>query len=140
MFKKIISLSLCVFLTWNIPVSAYAQASRMSQPAMKDDTGLRWIPWLSAGTQIWNAVIRIDPKFKEVIGTGETVAVAITDIDYDGRNDIILNFWGNDGCGVDGCLYLVLKANNSRSKFGYIAKHFELQGRGVNIDGRYLVP
>lgn len=124
--------ALVVSCVITLPTSVSAQAT---QHAVEKD-GFHWIPWLSAGDQIWRATLRIEPGLKEVIGMGETVYVAIADLDYSGRNEIILRFTGADDCGVDGCLYVVL-GDNGAYKRAFIAQSFKRSGQGVNIDGRY---
>ena len=124
-------LVLCVMsqLVLFTPASSYAQS------VTKED-GLNWVTWLSAGERVWKTVLRLEPKLKDVIGEGKTVAVAVKDIDFDGRNEVILHFWGAEDCGVDGCLYVVL-SNDGRTKRGFMAHKFLQVGDGFNVDGRY---
>lgn len=98
--------------------------------------GFRWVPWLSAGERVWKSVMRIEPKLKDIIGTGTYVDVAMMNPAIEG-SPLILSFWGPDDCGVDGCLYLILKQDGS-SKLAFTARVFERSGTGVKIDGRYL--
>lgn len=115
-------------------ITAHAQQSAI--PGVVEKDGFRWIPWLSAGDQIWRTVLRIEPKLKDVIGKGEGVYVAVTDMDYSGQNDLVLYFSSPDDCGVDGCLYVIL-ANNGAIKRAYVARSIKRSGQGINIDGRY---
>ncbi len=125
----------CFILVAMCFVVAEFQTSAHAQTGVLQDH-LTWTPWLQAGDRIWGAVMRIEPKLKNVIGDGQHIAVSVADLDHDGRNDIILNFWDPDSCGADGCAYLVL-SNNGRLKRSFIARDFKRQGNGVNIDGRY---
>jgi hypothetical protein len=116
------------------PTVSFSQNSQSA--IVEEQDGFRWIPWLSAGDQIWRATLRIEPALKDIIGKGQEIYVAITDLDYSGQNEIIIRFIGADDCGTDGCLYLIL-GNNGNYKRAFIAHHFKRSGQGVNVDGRY---
>lgn len=108
-----------------------------AQTASAQRDGFQWVSWLNAGERVWKMVMRVEPKMKDMIGTGDTVSVAVEDLDYDGQNDVILYFWGADECGADGCLYVVL-SYDGKTKQAYIARQFERAGKGVKVDGRYF--
>lgn len=101
--------------------------------------GFRWTPWLAAGERVWKAVLRIEPKMKDVIGDGVNVDIAMSDLGFNGKEDFILSFYGPDACGVDGCLYVVL-SQDGYTKLAYTARSFERSGAGINIDGRHISP
>jgi hypothetical protein len=111
-------------------------AHAQSLPPKSIEDNFTWTPWLSAGERVWGAVMRIEPKLKDVIGDGHQVAVAVTDLNFDRQNDIILYFWGPDQCGADGCSYVIL-SNNGSIKRAYTARVIKRQGFGLNVDGRY---
>lgn len=130
MLKRFLVCLVCIGVMLSASHSAYAQQVESSPD------GLVWVSWLNAGERIWKAVMRIEPKMKDVIGDGKTVAVAVQDLDYDGQNDMILRFWGAQDCGADGCLYVVL-TYNGRTKRAFVANEFKRSGSGMSVDGRY---
>lgn len=127
----LLSLVIVIFLCGTSLRPVFAQ----DDPSPK--TQFNWVSWLNAGERVWKMVLRVEPNMKDMIGTGETVSVAVEDLDYDGQNDVILYFWGADECGADGCLYVVL-TYDGKTKRGYMAHHFERSGKGVKVDGRYF--
>jgi hypothetical protein len=133
---RLIMLALVMCCFYLHPSQQAAAQQQSPIPGVIEKNGFRWIPWLSAGDQIWRTTLRIEPKLKDVIGKGDGLYVAIADMDYSGQNDIILYFSSPDDCSADGCLYVVL-ANNGTTKRAYIARDFKRSGQGINIDGRY---
>jgi hypothetical protein len=140
---KSVALTICLMGALFIQgASVHAQGlsafdlQQTSVKAQKRADNLQWTPWLSAGEQIWKAVMRIEPRLKDVIGDGQSVSVATANVDDNPGNEIILYFGGTEGCGIDGCLYTVLETNG-RYKRAFIAKMVKRIGTSLSVDGRY---
>jgi hypothetical protein len=100
-----------------------------------ENTGLKWLPFNQAGKSIQDFITKRNKNYRELVGSGQHVDVAVFDIDNNSQPDILLYFW--DNCGFQGCLFKVYFDNQNKDPIDFFGWDFIPYKKGVMIDHAY---
>lgn len=117
---------------------AAVQQKRQRDRALENRlNGYQWMPFDRSGQKTLEFLQERKANIARLREESHYIDIAISDVDYDGKPDILLSYWDQFYCGTTGCSFDVYFGNSLRQPMYIKAHRIAPHPQGILIDDSY---
>ncbi len=127
--------SLAVTMALLMPHDVHAQDKSSQAPGYTSLKEFNWVPWNAAPKTLKDYINSRDKNiYQNILMNSKATKVAVQDLDFDEKNDVIISISSPMFCGAAGCRFYMIPGEIKKKTLAFNAHQVKPMRRGILAD------